>query len=148
MTALKVCSMKSRFCLYHRSMKGTKWLSNEQYVHISLQCQHDMVFRGKQKLRENVSKTKCSRSSDKNVTFGWIYHCTPLVTNVISNSELKKDRLKVRFHNGHFCMNASHLHTHIYMLPAEEMLLTEQYSQLNMTNSNVAALLNVQKVLD
>ena len=44
-------------------------------------------------------------------------------------------------------MDASYIHTNINLLPKEEIVLAKQCSQLNMTSSNMASLVNIRNVL-
>ena len=50
-------------------------------------------------------------------------------------------------HTGHFKMDATHIHTHISLLPKDEINLAKQCSQLNMSTSNSSTLINIKNVL-
>ena len=141
--------MKSGFALVHRSSKSKKQLENNDIMsaYLTLQCQHRLTFASKVKCYEAVFKTKWSRKCDvrckfrinislhKKSTCWWVHNAKGPHKNILDN------------HIGHFKADASHIHTGISLLPKEELILAKQCSQLNMTNSNVAALLNIKSVL-
>ena len=146
-TALKISAIKSGFGLVHRSSKSMKQLEKSQSntaAYLTLQCTHGLTYKGKEKTFDLVSKTKWSRQCDIKCRFrinisldkhsnSWFVH-----NNKLSNQE---------DHMGHFKMDSSHIHTSLNMLPPEEIEMAKEGSQLNMTDSNTASLINIRDVL-
>ena len=141
--------MKSGFALVHRSSKSKKQLEKNDIMsaYLTLQCQHGLTYSYKDKSYEVVSKIKWSRKCDvkckfrinislhKNSQYWWVHNAKGPHKNIADH------------HMGHFKADSSHIHTDIILLPKEELMLAKQCSQLNMTNSNVSALIHIKSVL-
>ena len=148
-TALKISAIKSGFGLVHRSSKSVKNLEKTpSAAYLTLQCSHGLTYHGKEKTFDLVSKTKWSRKCDIKCRFrinislnkysnSWYIH-----NNKSSKNNNDHD------HIGHYKMDTAHIHTNVHMLPKDEIELARQCSQLNMTNSNMASLINIRDVLN
>ena len=150
MTALKFCAMKSGFRLVHRSSKLINQIEKENKsvsAYLTLQCNHGLTYYGKEKPFDLVSKTEWSRKYNVkckfriNISLHKHFNCWCIHNNKQSKSNTDHD------HIGHFKMDASHIHTSLNLLPKDEITLAKQCSQLNMTNSNMASLINIRNVL-
>ena len=149
-TELKISAMKSGFALIHRSSKSKKQLDKGDQImsaYLTLQCQHGLTYNGSEKAYAHVFKTKWSRKHDVKCNFR-INISLHKETNCwwIHNTK-GKNRNSADNHIGHFKMDASHIHTNVNLLPKVEITLAKQCSQLNMTSSNMAALVNIRNVL-
>ena len=147
--ALKISAMKSGFALVHRSSTSKKQLDKTGIMsaYLTLQCQHGLVYINKDKKYDVVSKTKWSRNCDVRCKFRinislhtndqcWLVHNTTGPNQIFSDH-----------HTGHFQADSRHIHSDISLLPKEELKLSKECSQLNMTNSNVSSLINIKNVL-
>ena len=147
---LKLSAMKCGFALVHRSSKSIKQLdkyNKAMSAYLTLQCQHGLTYKGTEKCFKQVFKTKWSRKCDvkckfrinislhKHTKCWWIH-----------NSKGPHQDIAHK-HMGHFKMDASHIHTNVNLLPKDEITLAKQCSQLNMSSSNMAALVNIRNVL-
>ena len=141
--------MKSGFALVHRSSKSEKQLQKQQNLlqYITLQCQHGIKFKGKEKIHSNVYKTKyCCETSGLcqfrinlslcKITNSWRIH----------NSSASK-RGKQSQHTGHFKLTPDHIHSNIELLPEDEIELARQCSQLHLSNSTMASLISIRNAL-
>ena len=146
-TALKISAMKSGFSLIHRSSKSTKQMDKDTSAYLTLQCQHGVTYYGKEKSYKQVFKTKWSRKCDVKCQFR-LNLSLHKHSNIWSIHNTKgKNKSTADYHVGHFKMDASHIHTNLNLLPKDEILLAKQCSQLNMTSSNMASLVNIRDVL-
>ena len=146
-TQLKISAMKCGFALVHRSSKSVKQLDKDMSAYLTLQCQHGLIYYGKEKNYDQVFKTKLSRKCDIKCQFR-INVSLHKHTNRWSIHYTKgKNKLTADYHSGHFKMDASYIHTNINLLPKAEIALAKQCSQLNMTSSNMASLVNIRNVL-
>ena len=146
-TALKISAMKSGFSLIHHSSKSAKQMDKDTSAYLTLQCQHGVTYYGKDKSFKQVFQTKLSRKCDVKCQFR-INLSLHKHSNIWSIHNTKgKNKSTADYHVGHFKMDASHIHTNLNLLPKDEILLAKQCSQLNMTSSNMASLVNIRDVL-
>ena len=147
-TDLKVCAVKSGFALVHRSSKSDKQVKKDNLLaYITLQCQHGIKFKGKEKVHNQVYKTKYCCEPEGMCQFR-INLSLCKITNSwrIHNSKASK-RGKQSMHTGHFKLTPEHIHSNIELLPNEEIELARQCSQLHMSNSTMASLISIRNAL-
>ena len=147
LTKLKISAMKCGFALVHRSSKSVKQLDKHMSAYLTLQCQHGLTYTGKEKTYDQVFKTKWSQKCDVKCQFCINVSLHKHSNNWSVHNTKGKNRYTADNHIGHFKMDASHIHTNINLLPKEEITLAKQCSQLNMTSSNMASLVNIRNVL-
>ena len=123
--------------------KGHQKLS----AYLSLHCQHGLTYHGKEKSFELVSKTKFSRKCDVKCKFRINISLHKELNSWWIHNNKKTKMTTDHDHTGHFKMDAGHIHTHISLLPKDEITLAKHCSQLNMPSSNTSTLINIKNVL-
>ena len=149
-TDLKISAMKSGFALIHRSSKSKKQLDKGDQLmsaYLTLQCQHGLTYNGTEKSYDHVFKTKWCRKNDVKCNFRINISLQKETNRWWIHNTKGRNRNTANHHVGHFKMDASHIHTNISLLPKAEITMAKHCSQLNMTCSNMAALVNIRNVL-
>ena len=146
--ALRTSALKSGFSLFVRSSKSLGQLDKHHSAYISLCCQHGTLFRRKS---STLSKRKCQTR----YTITACQLC-PFKMNIslckLSNKwylhyRKGKQKLIANLYQQHLKLHASTLHSHISLFQDKELELAKQCSQIFLSPSRTANLLNLRDVL-
>ena len=149
LTELKVAALRSGFTLCQRSAKSPKHLNHGLVAYITLVCQHGRVYNmfSKQPIghtytkRSKTSLEKCSFSFNISMIKEDTIHAFPGRWQLCGNRF--KRQVRNEEHCGHFQLHPSNLHSALSMMGTKEIELAKQCSQLSLTSSATAGLLNI-----
>ena len=144
---LKISAMKAGFALVHRLSKSKKQLDAKYDVYLSLHCQHGLKYTGKEKTYKQVYKTKYCTKRNEPCTFR--INIALLKDNqhwLIMNTKGSRKSL-CSMHCGHFKLHPTDIHTNLSLLSKPELDLAKKCSQICLTSSITAELLNIRNYL-
>ena len=144
-TELKISGMKAGFALIIRSttQRATKYYLQTCHLY----CQHGAVFRNRTKKNVRVSNSKWCVVGNDQCKFRLIIGLKKDSDRWVLKNCDRDDKSSADIHIGHFKMNIEHIHTGIGLLSKDEIALSKDCAQLNISVSATTELLNIRNFL-